>query len=447
MRIRDIKISDYQSELGQNESQHRGYLNRLPSLIRDTLVHARLDKVTLHNMNGVEVDFHAGRVGEWLYIYNDISMSDAWEEQEDGFKINGIQTPYTKINLVRELSSEQVAIKSEEGLTLAVYDKEHEQLNILFDLLGEPYTDTKDLFTYIMTKVNEQVFKVRELENSWVHGDKERLKGILSETVNRSMERDLSDKKDRARSAENDIENYIGRLRRQYENLATLRREIDNFEKASGEQGEKVINELDLVTGHSKIKDVHIENGKFHVFTETLYTYTESNERFLLGEIEMVIEMGRSRISIMNRDNARQGYWTRRDPHPHVDGGEGSPCWGTTAPIVAELSATGDLYPLVLTVIDFLESANTDDVAGRNIVAWDKVDEEGNIIRDGRPYGEFGNECWGCGGQYDREHLSTAFTHVDSRGDISEERLVCEDCLFEHFEYSDDHEEYVNVSL
>jgi hypothetical protein len=65
-----------------------------------------------------------------------------------------------------------------------------------------------------------------------------------------------------------------------------------------------------------------------------------------------------------------RGYWTSYDPHPHVDGTSGTPCLGEAGHMVTVGFEKKDYYLIFLTMIEFLQSINPGDAAGRKYTGW-----------------------------------------------------------------------------
>ena len=91
------------------------------------------------------------------------------------------------------------------------------------------------------------------------------------------------------------------------------------------------------------------------------------------------MDLNEGRIRFFNEKTQKQGYWTNRDPHPHVNGDSGDACLGNVSSSIAEMINQQELYALTLICISFLESANEDDPAGENIKHWDGY-VDGEII-------------------------------------------------------------------
>ena len=91
-----------------------------------------------------------------------------------------------------------------------------------------------------------------------------------------------------------------------------------------------------------------------------------------------------AKIYGLDDDYCRQSYWTENDPHPHVDGGSGCPCYGSAGSMLASTMSECELYASFIIVLNFLQQVNTEDSAGKFIYNWDCIDKKRNIIEN--PY-------------------------------------------------------------
>ena len=167
-------------------------------------------------------------------------------------------------------------------------------------------------------------------------------------------------------------------------------RELNSEEADEEDLIDNLRNDLDLIIKHDKVKDIIVEKNLFTVFTNPLYIYSDRGRKYYGGNFTIKININNTSIKF-NSDNKRQSYWTNNDPHPHVNGADGSACLGNVASTIAELCSQVQLYPLVLICIDFLESANTEDSAGKNIRNWQEVDNDNNPIKVEQEY--YCDEC------------------------------------------------------
>ena len=145
-----------------------------------------------------------------------------------------------------------------------------------------------------------------------------------------------------------------------------------------------------------------------------------------LGKMQIDINLDNYAIRFTNLNNTRYNYWGEYGPHPHVSS-EGSACLGNLSEILAITNEENNLYIAVLQCIGFLQTYDPSDCAGAYYRAWDRVDEEGNIIEEGDmdTY-----TCDVCGERFvDEDDLYTC-EHCGRR--------MCEDCevYVEEYEYS-----------
>ena len=145
-----------------------------------------------------------------------------------------------------------------------------------------------------------------------------------------------------------------------------------------------------------------------------------------LGKMQIDINLDNYAIRFTNLNNTRYNYWGEYGPHPHVSS-EGNACLGNLSEILAITSEENNLYIAVLQCIGFLQTYDPSDCAGAYYRAWDRVDEEGNIIEEGDmdTY-----TCDVCGERFvDEDDLYTC-EHCGRR--------MCEDCevYVEEYEYS-----------
>ena len=136
---------------------------------------------------------------------------------------------------------------------------------------------------------------------------------------------------------------------------------------------------------------------------------------FQLDELFLDIDFYNSEIRINGpRESYRDCYWGRGSVHPHVSN-NGSPCWGNAGPVTEELLENKELVMLVDYLINYCQSANIEDSAGRYAYKWEEVDENGNEL-DERLKGVL--VCSQCKheGRYTKFHL------------VSDE-VICDSCM------------------
>lgn len=142
---------------------------------------------------------------------------------------------------------------------------------------------------------------------------------------------------------------------------------------------------------HKKVACFIQDPNYLVVKTVPLYMYEPiRKQRFYLGVMLIKIPLTKDYdIKFDNLDNKRNGYW-ECSPHPHC-ASDGYACFGNVDAQLAQYQADGEYYGMFLTLLSYLETANIEDCAGASIVAWDMVNEEGNIIEKGH-YSEDGED-------------------------------------------------------
>lgn len=447
--IRNIIVHKYRKPMGGSDRTHHLFEMRITEIMHRQLASLNISQVDVYNLDHEAHRFEAGN-RDRLVIFANATYRGAPDERtfDEPVVINGMQTPHKNFLSTTGIEG-NVVIYSQEGLELAEYSPRHNELNILFDVFGEYSTLACDIFSYIMRQFEEKVWFKKTLENSWKHTeDKEKLINCFVQQIKNQKSEAIESDKYRLRENERKIENYKEQMKHAWDAVLRLRRAIEtetnNLDKAS----EQLVKDLDLIAELPKVKDLHIIDGIFHVWTEDIYAYSSEDKRYYIGECKFTVNMENTDVRFYNLNNPRHGYWTEKDPHPHVNGDNGTACLGSVASTIAELCAMNEIYALVLTCIDFLENANTSDPAGERVTSWDEVDEEGNVIREG---GYDDENSWTCDRCEERYHEDddgyTVYESyegdADGNGQWGGEIYVCEGCCDEHYSYHDSIGEYV----
>lgn len=180
------------------------------------------------------------------------------------------------------------------------------------------------------------------------------------------------------------IDNYKKRLRQFEDTLKDLNRqlvdicEICDADISSALKEIDDINKLHSVTWSSGIS--LFDEGKLQVKTEPIYCICQKR-RYLFGEylIEFNFVTRDVTFTNMNPDLLRRSYWGERCHHPHIDT-TGKACLGNIRnDIDTALKDMSFSYAVIL-AISFLRSVNIHDAAGKYVINWPTVDDEGNIL-------------------------------------------------------------------
>lgn len=441
--INEVIVHDHKVIMGENADEHRKFKSDIIEKIFDVLEDSLdIRKIDVYNLNGELCDYRVGNE-ERIVIYGNASRKGAGEELitlDEPPKIDGIENDFTTF---LQPNGAGVVITSEDGIALAEYFRDTNELFILFNLFKEYNASALNIFGYILKQWDELVWRPIALENSWVYtSKKEELVKRFKELMVRRKKQQIEQDREQVKRYEDAIDEYKRKIKQLYDNLIRLRNQIEVEDKNLENANSKLIADLDLIVQHPKVYDLHIKDNKFIVYVPNVYAYDDDDNRYYIGNCRIEINLDNADVRFFG-DNPRRSYWSPRDPHPHVNGNDGRACLGNVSSTIAELASRNEIYALTLVCIDFLESVNTEDPAGRNIKNWDMVDEEGNIIRYGRKSDEGQIMCYQCEEYFDEEDTVYAYEYVDEDGDAIDGRHVCEDCLSDRYYYDDEHEVYV----
>lgn len=441
--INQVIVHDHKIIMGKNVDEHKKFKSDITKRIFDVLENSLdMRKIDVYNLSGEFCDYNAGNE-ERIVIYGNASRKGAGEELitlDEPLKINGIDNDFTTF---LQPNGAGVAITSENGIALAEYFRDTNELFILFNLFKEYNANVLSIFEYILKQWDELVWKQIALENSWVHTkNKENLVKRFKERMVKQKKEQIEQDREQAKRYEDSIDEHKRKIKQLYDNLIRLRNQIEMEKKNLNNVNEKLIADLDLIVQHQKVSDLHIKDDKFIVYVPNVYAYDDEENRYYIGNCRIEINLENADVRFFG-DNPRKSYWSSRDPHPHVNGNDGRACLGNVASTIAELASRNEIYALTLVCIDFLENVNTEDPAGRNIKNWDMVDEEGNIIRYGGEPDKDQVICYECEEYFDEEDTECAYEYVDEEGDGVDGRHVCQDCISEYYYYDDEHEVYV----
>ena len=362
---------------------------------------------------------------------------------------------YEEVDVIVQIDEASYAIKQykpkyEEGVTpilqngteVAFYHKDRQSLYIPYNLEGLGNRIAASFITTILDLFNEQVLAQIANKNSWVKTDeREMLIERIKKNVNGDPERRKREAEQRVKDMQESVDYHIRELKNRYDRFEQAKKELAALME-DGEGLDDFLKELDLIAKHPGVTDVVIEQDfiKVHVSDVSAYVDVAGEERkFYIGNMRIDMNIRNTDIKFFG-DNPRKSHWTSHDPHPHVDGDSGTACLGNVGASIAQLCSQKKAYALFLVCLDFLQNANTDDVAGKNIVNWDEIDEEGNIINEGGTL-TTGNTfyCERCENDHDEEEVDSFLVYTEFRdGEVFESETWCEHCRSDYATY---HEE------
>lgn len=436
----NVLINAYDAYLGNNHEDHEMLKPHIKNVITASLLDADLNSIHLYNF----AHKHNNEAGseKTFFIFINTTHNDVKDDVNltEPLPINNIENDFTNFYMPFDTSN-NIIIESENGVALAEYDSKWNQLNILFDLFKqqEDYINSLAIFEYILKELNKLVWRKKLMDSSWKNTTNRealsnQIKSILQKNVEENLKRDVK----RLEEIDNAIKCCKRDLYNYFISQEQLRRKVSNEKEYTNKIFENLLKDIDLIIKMNKVDDIVFKDGKFIVYTNPLYIHLY-DRRFYGGRYIIKINLHTSEIRF-DSNTRHRSYWTPQDPHPHVNGNNGEACLGNISSTIAELCAQTQLYALVITLINFLESVNIEDVAGKNIYNWDEVDEDGNIIQ--REY----NICDCCGGEF-RQQLYTAYNEIDEDEEGNMEAIeavqICEDCRDNTYYFHEELEEYI----
>ena len=181
------------------------------------------------------------------------------------------------------------------------------------------------------------------------------------------------------------------------------------------QETEQIKTEIANIIRHKKVADVTVNSDSFTVITVPLVLHEPVKDHYYrLGRMTAKIPFDANYgIKIGNLDNIRNGAWND-SPHPHVSG-SGTPCWGTADAQVAQFILDRQYYGLFITLLNFMQTCDIKDFAGKHVTAWDRCDKDGNLL---------------TADEISSERNSDGFYICESCGEeVPEgEHYICEDC-------------------
>lgn len=241
--------------------------------------------------------------------------------------------------------------------------------------------------------------------------------------------------KSRIREELEKINRYTFELKELEDKLETMTRDLHI----------KIKEQLDNARTNPMIEKILVEENYIEVYTKQL-TATDGEYRFLVNAYRIEIKPKDMDIRVygIHEDLCRESSFSSHDPHPHVSGVTGKPCWGNTELLLVEMFEQKQIDVVIQLVIDYLQTFNLEDVAGRHIKNWQCVDEEGNELEC--PFEEY--SCHICDAQLDEDDYYTC----DECGEIIcsdcyywiNDEIICDNCVDRNYTYSNLEDRYIN---
>lgn len=168
------------------------------------------------------------------------------------------------------------------------------------------------------------------------------------------------------------IEDYqtgIVKYIRQYRQTESM---IQGLESNYAFKNERYAEEFDKILTIPQVKSIMVDEHNLNIFTYGLYCPDEGTI-YDIGEFRIEIPYtGKGNVRWHNLTRQIQAYEGRSCQAPHVFT-DGSACLGTLKEAMPELIANCEYFALTTLAINFIESVNTSDSAGKYIYRWPKA--------------------------------------------------------------------------
>lgn len=241
-------------------------------------------------------------------------------------------------------------------------------------------------------------------------------------------EQELKEKQEEYESQKSEVEYLEAKINKAKKILEAKKNSLEKIEEEVDIQDIK--QQLEAIKNNTYVEKVEFKEltQKLRITTKDIYMTSpeiEDDIRYL-GKMQIDINLNNYTVRFINLNNTRYNYWGENGHHPHVSD-SGSACLGNLSDTLAIANEENNLYIAVLQCIGFLQTYDPSDCAGAYYRAWDKVDEEGNIIEEGNMdiY-----TCDVCGDRFDNEDDLYTCEHCGRR--------ICSDCevYIEEYGYS-----------
>ena len=244
-------------------------------------------------------------------------------------------------------------------------------------------------------------------------------------------ERQISRLKDNIKSYEESVEDGRKHMDKYYKRIREAMLEIKRLEQVNEDKVD-FSSEVENILNHKYVEGMIVTGNKsFNIYTDYIDIYDEDGNRFRGNKYRLEFNFNdmECRIYGIEDDLCRKSYWTKHDPHPHVNGDSGRACWGDAGSMLSMNMNEFELYASFIVVLNFLQQVNTNDPAGAYICNWDCIDDDNNDIEN--PYENVNfAKCTVC----DEDLSEDEATYCDECGEY---------CCDSHAYWIDDNQWYV----
>lgn len=437
LHVAAIIIADYPKlVLGGNHEKNLALSKFIQSSIVDCGISR--DYVKVFNMRDENYDGLNNYKSE-THIFLNTTYSTEQKSIEDVQLSGEVKT----LHVLPKNNRAPIEVLDDNEIVIASFDKDFKNIFVYIDVADD------EIWLQEVLRLVFSTYKQQPNPYSWKSGNLEAIKEQIKERIIDISQNTLRDLESKERHYMNSIEDYMKQISRNHRALQSVQLQIDGLKSKPNNMLDSLIADIDLLVNHAKIEDVEYKDSVFHLHTIEL-TMFDGIKEYWLGKMRIEVYLEETMIRFYSKEGGNKGYWTDNDPHPHVNGRDGRACLGNVADTIAELCAQNQLYALGLTAIDFLESVNTHDVAGKKVVNWETVERRtrrlnGEILEDEIDEDSEIFYCTCCEGDADETFIvyESAEDGATSQLQLSELTRVCEDCRDEHYVYMDSVDAYL----
>lgn len=219
------------------------------------------------------------------------------------------------------------------------------------------------------------------------------------------------------------IKEYKKHIIRVSDNISLNMANIEALKNNSDKKIEKIINEIKTIKNIKKVESILCSGSGLIINTEELWITFTPDIRYYLGKyiINVNIKTGNITFKTVNPKDRNKSYWGNNCHHPHVNQ-EGEACLGNASAIIVDLLSSQEYYALTTILINFLESVNIEDAAGKYVYKWPCFDSNGKKLSKQPSIDDLFNII-------NPTRITEPTTHCDSCGDeIEGEPFFCNNC-------------------
>lgn len=262
-------------------------------------------------------------------------------------------------------------------------------LNLILETLDFFSKQYPGIFCFKESEQNNNENQIQE-KNKKIFG--ETLKFIYNEKKDK-LTSDINYYKGLLRNCTKDLKTYNKKIKLANEDLETIENKTLNDILLDNVYVDEVKNDGSIV--HVLTKDLFITyfdkqryneliDEKYCVYNDLKYKNRKKMEfgkeyKFYLGKFDIEINLNNMNVKFFNLNNKRRSYWNKNCNAPHVDE-DGIACLGDLSELMGYAISNNDLYLLIDLCIQYLQSVNLSDLAGKYVISWDLYIEDGDSL-------------------------------------------------------------------